>query len=67
MVSVRATEAGPASSSGAMTSCFHNRSECSRANSRAMASWLPMRLTATRKASSPAGPARVRTPTSSRR
>ena len=43
---------GASSASAAMTSCFHNRSECSRANSRDSASRLPMRLTAMRNASS---------------
>ena len=48
-----------ASASGATTNCFHSRSECARANSRDSASRLPMRLTATRNASSPARPASV--------
>ena len=43
------------SASPVMTNCFHSRSECARANSRDSASRLPMRLTATRKASSAVG------------
>ena len=66
-VSVRAVFADSSAASGAMTSCFHSRSECSRANSRDSASRLPMRLTATRKASSPARPASVSAASWSRR
>ena len=39
-------------SEGSNTSCFHRRSDCSRANSPERASRLPMRFTATRNASS---------------
>ena len=46
-------ESGP----GLRTSCFHSRSECSRANSRETSSRLPIRFTATRKASSALQPA----------
>ena len=45
--------------SAGMTSCFHSRSKCARANSRDSASRLPMRLTATRNASSAARPPSV--------
>src|SRR3989442_11606807 len=67
--SVSASVGLPCSSaaSGAMTSCFHSRSECSRANSRDSASRFPMRLTAMRKASSPAKPASLSTAIWSRR
>ena len=47
--SVRVATPGSVAASGAITSCFHSRSECSRANSRESASRLPMRLTATSK------------------
>src|SRR5262245_29293113 len=55
------------SSSPLSTSCFHSRALCSRANSRDRASTLPMRLTATRNASSAASPAASRSAIWSRR
>ena len=54
-----ASEAGSLAS-GETTSCFHNLSEYSRANSRDRESRSPMRFTATRKASSSARPASPR-------
>ena len=47
----------PEAASGATTSRFHSRSECSRANSRESVSRSPMRFTAMRKASSSVSPA----------
>jgi hypothetical protein len=54
--SLRAPCAGAASSPRAITSCFHSRSECSRANSLEIVSSAPIRFTATRKASSSESP-----------
>ena len=53
--------------SPASTSCFHSRSECSRANSRDRSSRLPMRLTATRNASSARRPTAMSSSTEPRR
>ncbi len=53
---IRPFEPARAAACSPTTSCFHSRSECSRANSRDTASSAPIRLTATRNASSAESP-----------
>jgi hypothetical protein len=67
IVSVRTSSTGWAVSVDAMTSCFHSRSECSRANSFEIASNPPIRFTATRNASFSERPAPRSAATSPRR
>src|SRR6266511_4432793 len=62
----RVSATGP-SVSPVSTSCFHSRSECSRANSRDKSSRLPIRLTATRNASSARRPTATSSSTELRR
>src|SRR5687768_2209505 len=67
IISVRAPAVCSAGSISAMPNCFQSRSECSRANSFEIASCAPIRLTATRNASSSERPPSRRAATWSRR